>query len=311
MRIIFCLFAAWILSLATTAKANEWHAIDAVMLQASENDDIERHRAEPGYFDGIFIEEMRFSERGFDWHLLRFSNGAKPDGPLWIVPHDDENAAFDAMIAGLRAHGGIAIAVSTGRAGNRRQAGNGICGVRRSATTACDPNRNFDSRTPLFTSAILDAWKPGRPIIALHTNGNGFGGDGIGGRGNITLLDQRAYAAGRGKIRRDGYAGRKDIVMLDDADVFAILPYRASSGIAKAEAACRVSLNGSGINVWHERVGRSDGSLSHYIARNRPDIAYANFEAERGADLSVAAEAQRLMIKAYLDGCADLWAGQN
>lgn len=311
MRIAPCLFAALILSAATPASVVEWRGIDAATVQPSENDDIERHRAEPDYFDGISIAEAHFSENGFAWHLLRFINAAKPDGPLWVVPHDDENAAFDAMIAGLRAHGGIAIAVNTGRASSRRQAGHGLCGVRRTATIACDPNRNFDMRTPLFTGAILDAWKAGRPIIALHSNGNGFGGDGIGGRGDITLLDRRGYAAGSGKLRRDGYSGNKSIASLDDPDVFAILPYRVQTGISKAEAACRSSLNGRGVNVWHERVGKSDGSLSNYIVRNRPDIVYVNFEAERAADLSAGAEAQRLMIAAYLDGCADLWTLQN
>lgn len=307
MRIAPCLFAALTLSAATPARSAEWREIEVATLQTSENDDIERHHAEPGYFDGVSIAEARFSENGFDWHLLRFTNAAKPDGPLWVVPHDDENAAFDAMIAGLRTYGGIAIAINTGRASSRRQAGQGLCGVHRTVTSACDPNRNFDARAPLFTSAFLDAWKPGRPIIALHSNGNGFGGDGVGGRGNITLLDIRAYAARRGKLRRDGHYGNKSVATLNDPDIFAILPYRARSGISNAETACRGSLNSRGVNVWHERVGKSDGSLSNYIARNRPEIAYVNFEAERGADLSAGAEAQRLMIAAYLEDCTDLW----
>lgn len=66
-------------------------------------------------------------------------------------------------------------------------------------------------------------------------------------------------------------------------------------------------MNKAGVNVWHERVGRSDGSLSNYIALYRPQITYVNFEAERETDLTKAAEAQRLMIDAYLGNCALLW----
>ncbi|HEX4873286.1 MAG TPA: hypothetical protein VFV06_00155 [Sphingorhabdus sp.] len=293
--------------LSTATVAADWRAIEPSHLHLLQDDDIERQRAIAGAFEGVSIAEMHFSENGFDWHLLRFANVAKPDGPLWVVPHDDENAAFDAMLTGLKHHGGVAIVVNTGSTSSRRQAGNGLCGVRISATTACDPNRNFDARTPMFTNAILGEWEAGRPVIALHTNSDGFAGDGAGGRGDITMLDSRAYQRGVKQVRTDGFLGIASAPPLNDPDAYAIIPYDANRGISDGEAACRGKLNEKGIHVWHERVGKSDGSLSNYIALNRPEIAYVNFEAERAADLSIGAEAQRIMIDAYLESCPALW----
>jgi hypothetical protein len=307
MRFAPHLMACAAMFLSTASAAADWQVIEPAQLHLLQDDDIERNRPIAGAFEGFSIDEMRFSENGFDWHLLRFSSVTKPDGPLWVVPHDDENAAFDAMLAGLRLHGGVAIVVNTGPASSRRQAGNGLCGVRISAATACDPNRNFDARTPLFTNAILGEWKAGRPVIALHTNSDGFSGDGAGGRGDITMLDARAYQNGKQQVRADGFWGTGSFPPLNDPDVYAIFPYRSDQGISPGDAGCRNSLNENGIHVWHERVGKSDGSLSNYIALNRPEIAYVNFEAERAADLSIAAGAQRIMIDAYLSTCAALW----
>lgn len=277
------------------------------MLAALQDDDLNRHSDDPAFLEGLGVSEIRFSENGFDWHLIRFSNDAISDGPLWVVPHDDENAAFESMIVALRQHGGVGIAVNTGPSSTRRQAGYGLCGVRSAMVSACDPNRNFDARTPIFTRAILDAWKPARPIIALHTNSHGFGGDGAGGRGDITMLDATAYARGEIRARADGYFGNRSVAGLDNPDVYAILPYVATKAISEGDVLCRGYLNAAGINMWHERVGRSDGSLSNHVALKRPDIAYVNFEAKREDDLSTAAKAQGLMIDAYLEKCAGLW----
>ncbi len=308
MRIAPHLFASALCCFASVADATEWRALDATMQAALQDDDINRHSDEPAFLEGISVSEIRFSENGFDWHLIRFSNDANSDGPLWVVPHDDENAAFESMIAALRQHGGVGIAVNTGPASTRRQAGNGLCGVRSAMVSACDPNRNFGERTPIFTRAILDAWKPARPIIALHTNSHGFGGDGAGGRGDITMLDATAYARGEIRARADGYFGNRSVAILDNPDVYAILPYVATKAISDGEIQCRHAMNQAGINMWHERVGRSDGSLSNFVALRRPEIAYVNFEAKREDDLSIGVKAHGLMIDAYLQKCAAIWS---
>lgn len=287
------------------AHAAEWRATDPTTIV---DDDIARLRSAsklPTTFD---ISETRFAENGFNWRLFRFQNPEKPDGPLWVVPHDDENTAFDAMIAALEKFGGTGIAVDTGTASSRRQAGNGMCGGRSAPVNACDPNRNFDTKSPLFTSMILNEWQLGHPLIALHTNSPGFSGDGAGGRGDITMLDANAYARGEVRTRSDGYFGDRSQAILDNPDVYAILPYFWEKGIPEKEIVCRGALNKAGINVWHERVKRSDGSLSNFVALRRPEIAYVNFEAEREDDLSIGAKAQGLMINAYLQKCAAIWS---
>lgn len=78
-------FASMFLA-AASAIAADWRAVDPAQLQALQDDDIERHRSINGSFDGLEISETRFSENGFDWHLLRFANAAKSDGPFWVVP---------------------------------------------------------------------------------------------------------------------------------------------------------------------------------------------------------------------------------
>ncbi|MFZ1477974.1 MAG: hypothetical protein WAT18_09535, partial [Sphingorhabdus sp.] len=194
-----------LLMLATSASGTPpvWTATTSAALA---DDDLARHSQDPAYLDGLALTSLSFSENGFAWQLLRFDNLAKPDGPLWVVPHDDENAAFEAVIAALRLHGGRAIVVNSSGS-LRRQSGSGRCGVRSGIVSACDPNRNFAADAPLFTAAFLDQIVPGQPIIALHTNGHGFSGDGKGGRGDITILDATAYAKGRIKPRAWGYFG--------------------------------------------------------------------------------------------------------
>ena len=78
---------------AQAAGASGWTIVPAESLRPVD-DDVARNSAIAGYFDGLEVSEYRFGENGFNWHLLRFRNPAKPDGPLWMVPHDDENGAF-------------------------------------------------------------------------------------------------------------------------------------------------------------------------------------------------------------------------
>jgi hypothetical protein len=294
---------ALILAMPSSAQfaGNPWQAVGPEAYAQLEDDDIARHAGEPAFLNGITVSQRRFEENGFAWHLIRFENTAKRDGPLWVVPHDDEDAAFESMIAAVRAYGGVGIAVNTEPSGKRRQSGVGVCGVENWYVDRCDPNRNFDAASPIFTAAFLYDYQPGQPIIALHTNSPGFGGDGQGGRGDITILDGDAYVHGEILPREGGHFGSGVAALLNDPDVYAIMPF---FGIISArDTNCRIALNAAGVHVWHERVDESDGSLSNYLAIYRGDIAYVNMEAKREADLAPAIEAQRLMIAAYMANC--------
>ena len=269
----------WLMALAlcppNPARASDpsaWTVTSAQALQTAD-DNIARDLPVTGYFDGLEISEYRFTENGFNWHLIRFRNLAKPDGPLWMVPHDDEDAAFDSMIAALREYGGVGIAVnSTGS--QRRQPGRGACGPRRSVVSACDPNRNFDVRTPLYTAAFLDQRPAGQPVVALHTNTPGFAGDGHGGQGDTTILDQFAYRRGLSAPRAGGVFASSPQPEMANFDTLGLSPALARNRRPTAASdRCGLAISGAGIHFWHEPVTASDGSMSNYLALNRPDIS--------------------------------------
>ena len=268
------------------------------------DDDVRRNIEKPEFFDGIDVSEYRFSENGFDWHLVRFVSTERPTGPLWMVPHDDENAAFDAMIAAVKTHGGVGIAVNSGPGSARRQSGNGICGVRGGTTTSCDPNRNFGAKTPFFTSAFLSHGADSQPVIALHTNSPGFSGDGNGGRGEITIYDIAAFKRGEINPRHGGTFAVNPAAEMANADTLGLTAFLArEGGPDDAKAKCGQAIANDGIHFWHERVSKSDGSMSNYLALNRPDIAYFNAESRSEADLAIAAARHQIMVAAYLKNC--------
>lgn len=282
---------------APTASAHRVFVGNVVDIATVADDDIARHRSDPNYLDGIEVHEMKFSENGFNWHILRFANKSKYDGPLWLVPHDDENAAFEGMIAAVKKYGGIGLAVNSGPGSLRYQSGNGRCGVKAAITKSCDPNRNFAEATPLFTATILNMRLPNQPVIALHTNGAGAAGD-------FSLLDIDAYKRGKVQLRKGAHRGLSPSPEMNNYDTLGLIAYPAADGKpSEVAVTCRIALNAAGIHFWHERVSISDGSLSNYLALARPDIPYFNAESLEETDLSVSAARHGVMIDAYLKHC--------
>jgi hypothetical protein len=294
----FCMTLAAVLAPGLASADAQWSNIPVAETGRLADDDLERHAADANYLDGLTVSETKFSEAGFNWHLIRFVNVAKPIGPLWAIPHDDENAAFEAAIAAVKTHGGVAIMVNSGPGSSRKQTGNGTCGGRQAIITSCDPNRNFSAATPLFTKAHTEQLHPGQPIIALHTNTPGYGR----GKGDITILDAVYAAKGKLRPRRNGYFGQNGPPSLKDYDSYAIIPFR-SPMIGMNDFKCRDSLVNQGVHVWHERVDQTDGSFSNYVALSMPGTPYVNMESRREIDLAVAAERHKLMVAAYLNGC--------
>lgn len=275
-----------------------WSMVSPLKRAAMADDDIQWHANDPTYWDGIAIEQKKFSENGFDWHLLRFTNLENPSAVIWFVPHDDENGAFEGAIAALKKHGGMAIVVNSGPGSLRRQTGFGRCGGRPALVNSCDPNRNFSAATPLFTKAFLDHRTEGnQPIIALHTNGAGAAGD-------FSLLDIEAYKRGKVQLRQGAHRARSPTAQMDNYDTLGLIAYRAKDGKPDdASVACRNALNDNGIHFWHERVAKSDGSLSNYLALERPDILYFNAESREESNLAISASRHAVMIAAYLKNC--------
>lgn len=118
---------------------------------------------------GLCVRSVALADVGLMIPLALVDSG-RP-GPLFVVPHDDEDAALVAGIAALQRHGGRLVAV---RSGGTRDIGRG--------RRAVDPNRIFgDRRTGAvcpggrrpaiaYTEAVLSARLPGQPILGLHSN---------------------------------------------------------------------------------------------------------------------------------------------
>lgn len=291
---------------AAESQSDGWTILDTAELSTLADDDIARHRRVGENWDDIVVARKRFDENGFRWELLRLTSKLRPQGPLWVVLHDDEDAAFDSAIAALRLYGGVMVAVNSGPGAPRNQVGHGQCGRHNAVVTRCDPNRNFTDRAPAFSAAFLDARPAGQPIIAFHTNKPGFAGDGRGGSGHISLIGRPPSRGGRPPAIHNAYWGNGIAPLLDNPDSFLLMPFVAAGREpAMRDIACRRELNDAGINVWHEPVGLSDGSLSNLIALRYPGVTYFNIESREEPNLSVAADRHAVILAALHARCGD------
>lgn len=247
------------------------------------DDDFARHR-DPAEWRGLAVTQIEFREERGAWRLFRIANTRKPRGPFWFVPHDNENAGFEAALAGVLKHGGVVIAVDSGIAedGKRRNAA-----VDRGRPI--DPNRNFRDGYPRYANAILADYARGaRPIIALHTNSPGFDA----GASHCNQSDR----PGRGEVSirfcddvMQPHPSQGRDWPFDDDDSLAYVAWR--SGTSPATAWCGRALANADFNVVFERVAVSDGSLSNYALLRGLD--YVNFETqERGLDPAALAESR-------------------
>ena len=124
-------------------------------------------------------------EGRFRWVFHVFHHPTERNGPFWLLPHDDENTAFEAAVYAVATYGGGFLAIDSGQ--GRRFQGQ-------------DPNRNFSrgwsesmlcreqSRpAPKFTAAVMGHFKAHRrhPYLSLHNNSDGWSGN--GGRGTISV----------------------------------------------------------------------------------------------------------------------------
>jgi hypothetical protein len=196
-----------------------------------------------------------FKEGNLEWVLQIIQNRKRPNGPLWAVPHDNEDAAFDTAVYAVKKYGGTIVAVETGgKRFNKSQ----------------DPNRNFDAgvgdrcpeqldRSPIYTARYLRWMVDGQPIIALHTNGRGYEGDNKGGQGQVTIAK-----------KSKGVFPFRSLRPLNSNSPDDTLIYVSSLESPNSDFNLMRfvnSLNSRGINVLYERVSRkNDCSMSNYAA---------------------------------------------
>ena len=234
-----------------------------------DDDDFARHR-DPSEWKGLKVSRVEFVEWGVSWRLWMIEAAPRRDGPLWVVPHDNENAAFEASLVAARAYGGTIVAVDSGMVA-------GFDGNRRNWAVTygapIDPNRNFRDWFPVYAGAVLAGKSKGWPIIALHNNAPGFtpaessctGTFEEIGNGDVSIHRCPAYVLSKSRARAWPF---------DDEDTVVLTAFFARYGWQTAF--CGDALVSDDFNVIFERVVRSDGSLSNYALYH--GLTYLNFE---------------------------------
>lgn len=218
------------------------------------------------------ICRVAFQEAGVSWSLQiirkRTAKGTYVPGPLWVVPHDNENAAFGSALHGLKGYGGTVVAVETG--GQRLNAG-------------VDPNRNFSFGRPcagsarasaLYTREVLRWRTEGMPVIALHTNDPGWAGDGSG-QGHVSM---------KNRSLGNPLRGVPSILRFRNDDTMVFVASRLPLSANQTTLAQDISyLRSNGIHVIYEHVTaqKNDCSLSNYAAL-RGIQGYFNIEVAHG-----------------------------
>ncbi len=239
-----------------------------------EDGDVARNRTALGNRDLCLRLEV-FDEGRLHWVLQIIQNRKIPNGPLWVVPHDDEDVAFDSAVYGVTRYGGTVVAVERNhdrynRIGKRKQ----------------DPNRNFQVRgegkcrlqlaaSPRFTRQHMRWHRTGQPIIALHTNKPGYDLvpelDEEKSKGNVSIGIERKEDS---HITEFPAARPLRAKSPDDTLIYVAsrLPPGSDAQLSRFVAA----LNASGIHVLYEHVERNDCSLSNYaVLRN---LSFVNIE---------------------------------
>lgn len=255
-------------------------AIDPLTI---DDEDFARHR-DPREWAGLSVRRLVFSDGEISWSVWRIVNEQHRDGPLWVLPHDNENATFGAMLIALHSYGGIAMAIDD-RAGRMNyDAASGA---------SVDPNRHFYDAIPLYAGRILaDIGTPPRPIVALHTNSAGFQQSlslcpiaGLTGSGDISIKLCTARYVPRPSLRHAW--------PFDDDDTLALVSYDSEADWRAAF--CVRPLMAADFNLITEHVTSSDGSLSNYALQH--GLTYINFETrERGSDAAGLGDAQGRLV---------------
>jgi len=201
------------------------------------------------------------------WTLVGITDTSRA-GPLWVVPHDDEDAGFDAALGGLARYGGTLVAVEARE--QRMQRGR-------------DPNRIFGSgvcgrggpAAPAYTRAMLAARDRRFPIVAVHTN-EPHGG-------TVSMRAPFAGATAFPATAAPAAGPRRD----DDTLVILAGPRPpADDDAARGTIAW---FNTRGANVLYETVGgRGDCSLSNHAVLSGLGRTYT-VEAADGDERSASA----------------------
>lgn len=230
-------------------------------LTAEADPDVKRNLARIGA-SRLCLTRHVLHDGGVKWRFISLAHPAHPQGPVWYLPHDNEDEAFDAAVYAVSRYGGRLVAVVTQETRNHR----GIDPNRAFAVSAADARPcAIAAPTPTYTAFVMDLYV-GRPhIFSAHNNTNGGGVT-----ANVWTDKAKGYPITKGPF--------------GDTDN---LVYIASDKPIASDAEAtrmRQTLNAAGLGVVHEHVTRSnnDCSFSNHVVLNdgRP---YFNLEAEHGS----------------------------
>lgn len=196
-------------------------------------------------------------ESGANWKLQVYESAAKPEGPSFFVPHDNENEAFLGAAWALSVYGGHVLALE--------------CGEKRECAQGIDPNRHFLPQNRTYISTIMNFFesKP-YPVITLHNNHDSHRD--LGGEGAIYADMPIPYADGKGVYHQG------------DPDDLIIYADVRSSSESPAFSLYDREFADAGVNSIFEHVHAGNslgGHMSTHVIRSTP-MEYFNVEAQHG-----------------------------
>lgn len=224
--------------------------------------------ASPLCYSVVTVEEA-----GRRWLVQVIENYENVSGPAWLAPHDNEDAAQSAGIWAVAKYGGLLITFETG---NQRifqgQDANRMFGTTAQDAATCPQLR---APHPKLT-ALVDAYfrAAPRPYLALHSNDNGYSGN--GGAGTISVLRRSSVLQGHPAKTSGGQ-------LADDEDN--LIMTAGTLGFENDPKALHFTsaMTHQGINVIYEAVSpaKNDCSFSNFVKLNR-QADYYNIEVEHG-----------------------------
>lgn len=261
------LFAVIGLGTAIWPAATAAQSGDACLDPAAVDDaDVVRHAdalADPA----LCIAERTVNENGLVWRLVTIANVATP-GPLWAVPHDEEDAGFAGAVYAVLRYGGTVVAIEND--GERLVSGldpNHVFAADAAAAETCE----LAAPWPDYVAAFLNAHDPSYPVVGLHSNWDGYLE--AGGLGSISAYrDDDKMRPFPSEVAEGRFA---------DEDTIAMLVGRSLPDESDAARGAVEWLNAAGIHVIFRHVTPDNNgcTLADYLTLG--DLGfYINLEVE-------------------------------
>lgn len=219
---------------------------------------------------GLCLSERMIEDGDAVWHLVVIDNPAMP-GPLWAVPHDEEDEAFAAGVRAVRLYGGTMVAVEN--AGARLVDGR-------------DPNRHFaltpaaaatclatSGASPAYVAGFLADWDRSFPVMGLHSNWDGYLA--AGGLGEISVR--------RDDAKMIPFPSTTGTGRLADEDTIVMLVSRALPAANPQGRMAVAWFNERGVHVIYRHVTPANNgcTLADYLTLNALG-PYLSIEVEHG-----------------------------